>query len=165
MSFRLVDEPADRARFRKEALGLLAARVEAGRKRLLERVAAASDEELARGSEDDWGLGQVAAHLLAVERGISGIALRLANGEMAGQTGQPRAAAGSVDRAKVDALAARAQDRLAKLVAEFPDAPNTEATARQPYYGEMNCFAWLLTVPLHYEAHLDALERGTKTAL
>lgn len=165
MSFRVVDEPADRPEFQREAVQVIAARIERERARLLERVAAASDEEIARGTENDWGLGQIAAHLLTVERGISGIALRLARGEMAGQTGQPRPAAGTVDRAKIADLASRASDRLTRLVAEFPASPNTEATARQPYYGDMNCFAWLLTVPLHYEAHLDALERGTRTAL
>ena len=165
MSFRVVDDPDDRALFRKEAVALLAETLVAGRRRLLDRVAKASDEELARGTEDDWGIGQVAAHLLVVERGVAGIALRLAKGELAGQTGQPRPAVGSADRAKIAELAARAADRLAKLVAEWPEAPNTEATARQPYYGDMNCFAWLLTLPLHYTAHLDALEKGTKTAL
>jgi hypothetical protein len=29
----------------------------------------------------------------------------------------------------------------------------------------MNCYAWLLTLSLHYPAHLEALDRGTKSAL
>ena len=37
-----------------------------------------SDADLARGSDDDWGLGQVATHLLIVERGVALIGLRLA---------------------------------------------------------------------------------------
>ena len=85
--------------------------------------------------------------------------------EPPGPTGQPRPATGSATREGIASLAQKAEDRLEKLVAEFPADPNMEATARQPYYGDMNCFAWLLTLPLHYTAHLDALEKGTKTAL
>ncbi len=165
MSFRSVDEPPDRAEFLKEALGVISTNIRRERERLLGRVAAATDEAVAAGTDDDWGLGQVALHLLTVERGISGIALRLAKGEPPGPTGQPRPTAGSATREGLASLTAKAEERLVKLVAEFPLEPNMTATARQPYYGEMNCVAWLLTVPLHYAAHLEALERGTKSAL
>lgn len=165
MSFIVVDEPPDRPEFLREALRLIAASIERERARLLELVGAASDADLAAGTDEEWGLGQIAAHLLVVERGIGGIALRLARGEPPGPTGQPRPAVGSATRAKIADLAARAKDRLTKLVAEFPADPNMAATARQPYYGAMNCAGWLLTVPLHYAAHLEALDRGTKSAL
>jgi DinB family protein len=165
VTFVLVDDPGDRAEFIAEAVRVLSARIERERARLLELVAAASDANLAAGTADDWGLGQIALHLLTVERGICGIALRLARGELAGPTGQPRPAAGSATRESIASLAAKAQERLARTVAEFPRDPNTTTTARQPYYGEMNCFGWLLTIPLHYEAHLAAVERGTRSAL
>lgn len=165
MSFRIVDEPPDRAEFVKEAIQVISGTIRRERERLLARVAAADDATLAAGTEDDWGLGQVALHLLTVERGISGIALRLARGEPAGPTGQPRPAAGSATRDGLASLAAKAEERLAKLVAEFPSEPNMIATARQPYYGELNCVSWLLAVPVHYTAHLEALERGRKSAL
>jgi hypothetical protein len=29
----------------------------------------------------------------------------------------------------------------------------------------MNCFGWLLAIPIHYTAHLDAMERGVKSAM
>lgn len=165
MSFVVVDEPADRLEFVREALGILAASIRRERARLLERVAAASDDEVGSGTDDDWGLGQIALHLLTVERGISGIALRLARGEPPGPTGQPRPKAGSATREGIRSMAAKAEERLAKLVAEFPAEPNMSATARQPYYGDMNCAGWVLTVPLHYVAHLEGLDRGTKSAL
>ncbi len=165
MSFRLVDEPPDRAEFVREAVGVVAATIRRERARLLERVAAADDATLAAGTDDDWGLGQIALHLLTVERGISGIALRLARGEPPGPTGQPRPAMGSATREGIAALAQKAEDRLEKLVAELPTDPNMEATAHQPYYGDMNFASWLLTVPLHYIAHLDAVDRGTKSTL
>jgi hypothetical protein len=165
VSLTVVEEPPDRAQFTREALQLVLARIDEGRADLLRRVAAANDEELARGSDDDWGLGQVAAHLLIVERGVYGIALRLARGEPAGQTGQPRPPVGYADRAKIADLAERARERRAKLLSEFPAEPDTTATARQPYYGDMNCYAWLLASMLHYPAHLEALDRGTKSAL
>ncbi|MBI2324687.1 MAG: hypothetical protein HYU87_06975 [Chloroflexi bacterium] len=165
MSFRIVDEPPDRSEFIKEALGVISGRIRQERTRLLARVAAADDATFGAGADDDWGLGQVALHLLTVERGISGIALRLARGEPPGPTGQPRPVAGSATRDGLASLAAKAEERLEKLIAEFPGDPNMKATARQPYYGEMNCIGWLLAVPLHYAAHLEALERGTKSAL
>ena len=166
MSLTLLEgEPPDRAQFTREALELVLRKLDEGREDLLRRVAAASDADLAKGSDDDWGLGQVAAHLLVVERGIYGIALRLARGEPGGQTGQPRPAVGYADRTKIAELAERAKERRAKLLDEFPAQANTVATARQPFYGDFNCFAWLLASMLHYPAHLEALDRGTKTAL
>ena len=165
MSLTVVDEPGDRPAFLSEALRTIAGEIERGRARLLARVAAASDAEIAGGTDDDWGVGQIATHLLLVDRGISGIALRLAKGEAPGATGQPRPAAGTATRERITDLAQKARERLDRLVAEFPSEPNTTATARQPYYGEMNCFAWLLAVPIHYAAHLSALERGEKSAM
>lgn len=165
MSLTVVEEPPDRPQFTREALALVLARIDEGRADLLRRVAAASDEELARGSDDDWGLGQIAAHLLIVERGIYGIALRLARGEPPASTGQPRPAPGYADRAKIMDLAGRVKERRDALLAEFPGEPDVTTTARQPYYGPMNCYAWLLASMLHYPAHLEALERGTKSAL
>ncbi len=165
MTFTLVDEPPDRAGFTREALATIAGEIRRGRARLLEHVDAASDEAIAGGTDDDWGVGQIALHLLTVERGILGIAGRLSLGEAPGPTGQPRPKAGSATRAGIASLAAKTEERLARLVAEFPAEPNTSATARQPFYGDMNCFAWLLAIPIHYTAHLDALDRGTKSAM
>lgn len=165
MSFLLVDEPADRAEFLREAVATIAGAIRRERARLLTHVARGSDADLAAGTDDDWGIGQVALHLLTVERGISGIALRLARGEPPGPTGQPRPAAGSATRDGIASLAAKAEERLARLVAELPGDPNVTATARQPYYGEMNCLGWLLTVPVHYLAHIEALGRGTPSAM
>lgn len=165
MSFILVEHPADRPEFLRETVDLLASAIERERARLLTRVAAASEAELAAGTEDDWGIGQIAAHLLIVERGMLNIALRLARSEVPGQTGQPRPVPGAVTREDIGALAERAARALARLRTEFPAEPNTAATAPSPYYGPLNCFSWLIVAPFHYVAHLDALERGTKSAL
>lgn len=137
----------------------------AGRARLLTRVATATEAELGAGSDEDWGLGQIAVHLLLIERGVALIALRLAKGEAPGRTGQPRPAATSVSRSGIVMLAEKAAGTLAQLRAEFPPEPNMTATARHPYYGDLNAFGWLLTLGNHYTAHLEAVERGTKSAL
>ena len=165
MTFTLIDQPPDRPEFIREALSTMAAEIRDGRDRLLGKVTAASDEAIAGGTDDDWGIGQIALHLLTVERGILGIVGRLSRGEPPGPTGQPRPTAGSATREGIASLAAKTEERLARLVAEFPTEPNTNATARSPYYGEMNCFAWLLVIPTHYRAHLDAIDRGTKSAM
>ena len=107
----------------------------------------------------------MATHLLIVERGVSTIGLRLARGEEAGPTGQPRPAASGVTRAGIESLAAKALATAARLVAEFPAEPDTKATALHPYYGDLNCFGWLLMLPEHYRAHLLALDRGRPSAL
>jgi len=135
------------------------------RARLLARVEQASEGDLVAGSDDDWGVGQVAVHLLLIERGVTLIALRLAHGQEPGPTGQPRPAASAVTRPGISTLAEKAAAALRRLRAEFPAAPNTDATARHPFYGDLNCFGWLLTLPNHYTAHLRALEQGTVTAL
>jgi hypothetical protein len=136
-----------------------------GRQRLLERVAGTSDTELMSGAEDDWGVGQIAVHLLLIERGVAGIALHLANGEPAGRTGQPRPAASSVSRDGILTLATKTEQAMDRLRHQFPGAPDLKAVARHPYYGDLNTFGWLLTLPNHYRAHLEALDLGTSSAL
>ena len=165
MTLRVVDDPPDRPEWLRETIRVLASGTAAERDRLLARVARASDADLARGSDDDWGLGQVATHLLIVERGIALIGMRLATGSEPGPTGQPRPAASGVTRAGIENLAEKAVATSARLVAEFPAEPDTKATARHPYYGDLNCFGWLLMLPEHYRAHLEALDRGRPSAL
>ena len=166
MTLVVVDEPKDRPEWIKETVALLAERIREDRARLLERVARAPDDDLARGDDDDWGLGQIATHLLVVERGVLSIVLRLARGERVDRgTGQPRPAASGVSRERITGLAEKAERDLARFVADFPADPVTSTTARHPFYGEMNCFGWLLTQLGHYAAHLEALARGTKSAL
>ena len=166
MTLVVVDDPPDRPAWIRETVTLLAQRIREDRARLLERVARAADADLARGSAEDWGLGQVATHLLVVERGVLAITLRLARGERVDRgTGQPRPAASAVSRDRIGTLAEKAERDLAGFVASFPAEPDTTATARHPFYGEMNCFGWLLTQLGHYAAHLEALERGTRSAL
>src|SRR5436853_80094 len=80
VTLRVVDDPPDRPEWLRETIRLLVHGTTAERDRLLGRVARASDADLAKGSDDDWGLGQVAAHLLIVERGVALIGLRLAQG-------------------------------------------------------------------------------------
>jgi hypothetical protein len=107
----------------------------------------------------------VATHLLIVERGVALIGLRLAQGSPPGPTGQPRPAASAVSREGIASLAGKASATGARLVAEFPAEPDATKIARHPYYGDLNCFGWLLMLPNHYRAHLDALDRGRPSAL
>lgn len=165
MTLTVTDEPPDRPEWVAETIRLVTEWTRRRREELLARIAAAPDAELAAGTDEDWGLGQVATHVLLVERGVTGIALRLARGEQAGATGQPRIVAGGAARARIVELAAKAEQASGTLRAQFPTTPNVEATARHPYYGPLNTFGWLLTIPSHYAAHLEALERGTKSAL
>jgi hypothetical protein len=165
MTLVVSDEPPDRPEWVSETLRLVAEATTSGRERLLARVGRASDGELVSGTDDDWGLGQVAVHLLLIERGVAGIALRLAKGERPGATGQPRPAAAAVTRDGIAKLAQKAADAMRDLGAGFPAAANMTMTARHPYYGDLNTFGWILTLPNHYTAHLTALERGTKSAL
>ena len=79
MTLRVVDDPPDRPDWLRETIRLLTSGTSVERDRLLARVAQASDADLAKGSDDDWGLGQVATHLLIVERGVALIGLRLAD--------------------------------------------------------------------------------------
>jgi hypothetical protein len=160
-----VDDPPDRPDWLRETIRLLVSGTATERDRLLVRVAAATDADLVKGSDDDWGLGQVATHLLIVERGVSLIGLRLATGSDPGPTGQPRPAAAAVSRAGIESLVGKAVATAARLVAEFPAEPNAKATAKHPYYGDLNCFGWLLMLPQHYRAHLEALDRGRPSAL
>ncbi len=165
MTLVVTDEPPDRPAWVAETLRLVADGTAQGRDRLLARVAQASDAQLGAGTDEDWGLGQIAVHLLLIERGVALIALRLAKGEPAGRTGQPRPAAAAVTREGIATLAQKTAGSMSQLRAGFPSEPDLSATARHPYYGDLNAFAWLLTLGNHYAAHLEVLERGTKSAL
>lgn len=165
MPLIVVNEPADRPAWIRETVRLLADRMESGRGRLLALVGAAADDQLASGTDEEWGIGQVAVHLLIVERGVLGIAQRLAKGEVSLDTGQPRPAAAEVTRDGIAALAERSRRAVEAFRSGFPAEPDTAATARHPFYGELNCFGWLLTLPNHYDAHLEALARGRPSAL
>jgi hypothetical protein len=165
MTLVVTDEPPDRPAWVTETLRLVAEGTGRGREKLLARVAGATDAQLTAGTDDDWGLGQIAVHLLLIERGVAVIALRLAKGEAPGRTGQPRPAASAVSRDGIRTLAEKTALATGQLRAEFPAEPNMTATARHPYYGDLNAFGWLLTLGNHYAAHLEALDRGTKSAL
>src|SRR5436190_22865834 len=90
VTLRVVDDPPDRPEWLRETIRVLASGTATERDRLLARVARASDTDLARGSDDDWGLGQVATHLLIVERGVALIGLRLATGSEPGPRSEER---------------------------------------------------------------------------
>src|SRR5438445_694108 len=45
------------------------------------------------------------------------------------------------------------------------DEPDAARTARHPYFGDLNCFGWLLMLPIHYKGHLAALRAGRPSAL
>lgn len=165
MSLTVVDNPADRPAWILETIRLLAAGAADGRRSLLHLVEDATDTDLVAGTADDWGIGQIAVHLLIVERGVSLIALRLARGEAAGNTGQPRPAPAAVTRDGIRLLADKAAAAAQRLSAEFPRDPDATRTADHPYYGPLNCFGWLLTIPNHYHAHLAAHQAGRPSAL
>lgn len=165
MSLTVVDEPSDRPAWIQETIALLTAWSDRERTDLLQLVEQADDTAIGAGTDDDWGLGQIAVHLLLVERGVAGIALRLARGEPAGATGQPRPAAGAVTRAGIAALAEKAIAATERLRSGFPAEPDAVATARHPFYGDLNCFGWLLTLPNHYGAHIQAHRAGRTSAL
>jgi DinB superfamily len=165
MSLTVVDNPPDRPEFIKETIRLLTGVAADGRRSLLHLVEETTDTDLLAGTPDEWGLGQIAVHLLIVERGVSLIALRLARGEEAGNTGQPRPAPSGVRRDGIRSLAEKAAAVADRLRAEFPAEPDTARTAVHPFYGPMNCFGWLLTIPNHYNAHLSAYREGRHSAL
>lgn len=165
MSLVVADEPPDRPEWISETIRLVAEENTRWREEVLARVARVSDAELAAGGDEAWGPGQIAVHVLLIERGVAGIALSLALGESPGRTGQPRPAVTSVTRDGILALARKAADATARLRSAFPAQPDMAAVARHPYYGDLNAFGWLLTVPNHYRAHVQALDRGEPSAL
>ena len=98
MTLKVTDEPPDRPEWVSETIRLVSEVNDQRRGELLARVARASDADLTGGSDDAWGLGQIAVHLLLIERGAALIALGLSKGELPGNTGQPRPSAAAVTR-------------------------------------------------------------------
>jgi len=165
MSVLVVDNPADRPEWMKETIRLLGVAAADGRRSLLHLVEETTDADLLAGSPDDWGLGQIAVHLLIVDRGVSLIALRLARGEDGGNSGQPRPAPSGAARDGIRTLAEKAAAAAERLRTDFPPEPDVARTAAHPFYGPMNCFGWLLTIPNHYNAHLSAYREGRPSPL
>jgi hypothetical protein len=165
MSMKVVDNPADRPEWIRETIRLVTDSAAEGRRSLLHLVDETTDADLLAGTLDDWGLGQIAVHLLIVERGVSIIALRLARGEDPGQTGQPRPDAAAVTREGIRTLAEKATLAGARLRADFPAVPDMAVTAAHPFYGQQNCFGWLLTIGNHYTAHLQGWRTGRPSSL
>jgi len=165
MPLAVVDNPPDRPEFIKETLRLLTGVAADGRRSLLHLVEDATDAELVAGTPGGWGIGQVAVHLLIVDRGVGLIALRLAQGEPVRDTGQPRPDAADVTRDGIRSLADKAAAVAERLRAEFPAEADVTRTAPHPFYGPLNCFGWLLTVPNHYNAHLSAYREGRPSPL
>jgi hypothetical protein len=165
MSLTVVDNPPDRPEWIKETIRLVTGVAADGRRSLLHLVEETTDADLLAGTADDWGLGQIAVHLLIVDRGVSLIALRLGRGEDPGSTGQPRPDPSGVTRDGIRSLAEKAATASERLRAEFPAAPDIVRTAAHPFYGPLNCFGWLLTVPNHYNGHLMAYHEGRPSAL
>jgi len=161
----VVDNPADRPEWIKETIRLLTGVAADGRRSLLHLVEETTDADLLAGTVDDWGLGQIAVHLLIVDRGVSLAALRLAKGEDGGPTGQPRPTPDGITREGIATLAEKAAAVSERLRAEFPEVPDVARTAAHPFYGAMNCFGWLLTIPNHYNAHLSAYREGRRSSL
>ena len=161
----VVDNPADRPEWIKETIRLLTGVAADGRRSLLHLVGETTDADLLAGTADDWGLGQIAVHLLLVERGVSSIALRLARGEDAGSTGQPRPDPADITRDGIRALAEKTAAAADRLLRELPAEPDVARTAAHPFYGPMNCFGWMLTIPNHYNAHLSAYREGRPSPL
>src|SRR5713101_1837911 len=116
----VVEDPADRPEWLRETIRLLVDGTKIERDKLLGRVGKATDPDLLEGSDDDWGLGQVATHLLIVERGVALTGLRLAQGGPPGRTGQPRPAAADVSRAGIQSLVEKVVATAERLVTEFP---------------------------------------------
>ena len=165
MPLTVVDNPPDRPEWIRETIRLVTASAAEGRRTLLHLVDEATDADLAVGRPDRWGLGQVAAHLLIVERGVTLIALRLARGEDGGATGQPRPDPAEVTRDGILGLATKAAAAATNLGEEFPAPADALRTAVHPFYGPLNCFGWLLTIPNHYAAHLRAWREGRPSSL
>ncbi len=165
MSLKVVDNPQDKAEWIRETIRLVTDSAAEGRRSLLHLVDEATAADLLAGTADDWGLGQIAVHLLLVERGVSSIALRLARGEDPGQTGQPRPESAAVTRDGIRVLAEKATLAGERLRTDFPAMPDAARTAIHPFYGQLNCFGWLLTIGNHYSAHLQAWLAGRPSSL
>src|SRR5207247_9085087 len=88
----VVEDPADRPDALRETIRLLVDGTGIERDRVIDRVERAPDEALLKGSDDDWGLGQVETHLLSGDSGVVLAGLRLAHGGPPARTGQPRPA-------------------------------------------------------------------------
>jgi hypothetical protein len=60
VTLTVTDDPPDRPAWVSETIRLLAEGTGEWRERLLARVEHATDADLAAGSDDDWGIGQIA---------------------------------------------------------------------------------------------------------
>src|SRR5258705_12300272 len=69
VTLTVTDDPPDRPAWVSETIRLLAEGTDGWRDRLLSRAEQTTDTDLVAGSDDDWGFGQIAVHLLTIEPG------------------------------------------------------------------------------------------------
>ena len=114
-----------------------------------------------RASPDEWSVADVLRHVDASMRGTSRIIKALATGEEA----HPDMAAPVVPEDAGKTLAelrnsvAESYDEVREAVAAIPYGPAPEATARTPFFGDLNCKEWAAFVYVHSRDHSNQIEQ------
>ena len=136
--------------------------IEEQRARLLALLDGVTDEQAAfRPAPDQWSIADVLRHVIAAEEGVAGIIESLARGAVPDGSralGSQVPDEGQALSALVERLRA-ARANLLETVRDWPATPDVEAKFEHPFFGPLDCKAWLTFQRVHDLDHVGQIEQ------
>ena len=113
-----------------------------------------------RPSPDEWSVADVLRHVDASMRSTARIIEALATGEGVPphMDAPPMLEDAGKTLAELRSGVAQSYDEVRAAVAAIPDGPAAEATARHPFFGDLNCKEWAAFVYVHSRDHADQIQ-------
>ena len=136
--------------------------IEEARGRLAALLDGVSAEQAAfRHAPDQWSIADVLRHVTAAEEHVAPVVESLARGavpESRRTTGSQTPEEGQPLEVLIERLrAARAE--LLKTVQGWPSEPDLSSKSEHPFFGLLNCKAWVAFQRLHDADHLGQIEQ------
>jgi len=136
--------------------------IEGSRTRLIAILDGVSEEQAAfKPAPDQWSIADVVRHVIAAEEGVARIAESLAQGVV--PDGKRLLGSQIPDEGQsLSALVRRlraARAHLLETVRAWPASPDVEAKFEHPFFGPLDCKAWLTFQRVHDLDHTGQIEQ------
>lgn len=133
--------------------------VTTSQQRYLDVVGGLSDDVAARKpAADEWSVRELTRHVISAQDGVADIVGSISRGQ-APDAGERRPGMMLADDSRpfaelVDQLRT-VNARMIETIRDVPADPNTEMTAKHPFFGELNCLEWAVFQRVHDEDHVQ----------
>lgn len=136
--------------------------IEGPRDGLLALLEGVSEEQAAfRPAPDEWSIADVVRHVTAAEESVASVVESLARGavpEGRRQTGSQTSEEGQPLTALVERLRAARADLLERMRG-WPASPDVTARFEHPFFGLLDCKAWVVFQRVHDGDHIGQIEQ------